>query len=66
MKIVTSALENAVYIDDIKYVPEQEQKSFLRMESKEIRSILEVQSIATVIKLAKECHGVLYHKAQKR
>lgn len=54
-----------VIINDNKYVPENEQKSFLRMTDKEIKAILEVQNTETVIKVAKCCHGVLYHKVRK-
>lgn len=68
MKIVIDSSEKyptELYINEQKYVPEHEQKSIFRMDTKEISTILGVQSVETVIKLAKCCHGILYHEVRK-
>jgi hypothetical protein len=65
MKIIYDKVLRKAVIDDEVYVPEHDQKSLLRMTEKEMRAILETQNAETLIKLAKCCHGVIYHKLRR-
>jgi hypothetical protein len=69
MKIVIPehpGLPSQVLINDQKFVPEYEQRPFFfHLSSEEMKSMLEVQSVETLIKVSKACHGALYHKVRK-
>lgn len=69
MQIVTTTGRDGkilVLINDQEYVPKYDDSaSIFRMTEKDMRALLEVQSTETIIKLAKACHGALYHKARK-